>query len=121
MADSVPAMQFEDIPLEDARRISRGSRMDPVLHSLRKKILSLSSQAACMPLGADVSQTTMKNRILRVAREVNVPVTIRRISGGLLFWRSSDDDLQQAKEVATWLETARRGRQGRSRSRPKQA
>jgi hypothetical protein len=31
MADSVPAMQFEDIPLEDARRISRGSRMDPVL------------------------------------------------------------------------------------------
>ena len=60
-------------------------------------------------------------RILRVAREVNVPVTIRRISGGLLFWRSSDDDLQQAKEVATWLETARRGRQERSRSRPKHA
>jgi hypothetical protein len=74
-----------------------------------------------MPLGDGVSQTTMKNRILRVAREVYVPVTIRRVSGGLLFWRSSDDDLQRAKEVATRLETARRGRQGRSRRRPTRA
>jgi len=115
MADAVPAMQFEDIPLEDARRMSRGPRMDPVLYaSLRNKILSLSSHAARMPLGADVSQTTMKKRILRVAREVNVPVTIRRVSGGLLFWRSSNDDLQQAKEVATRLETARRGRPKRA-------
>jgi hypothetical protein len=31
MANSVPAIQFEDIPLEDARRLSRGSRMDSVL------------------------------------------------------------------------------------------
>ena len=109
MADSVPAIQFEDIPLEDARSLSRGPRMDPVLYdSLRKKILSLSSHAARMPLGEEVSRTTIKNRILRVAHEVNVPVTIRRISGGLLFWRSSDDDLQQAKEVATRLGTARR-------------
>jgi hypothetical protein len=122
MADSAPAIQFEDIPLEDARSLSRGPRMDPVLYdSLRKKILSLSSHAARMPLGEEVSRTTMKNRILRVAREVNVPVTIRRISGGLLFWRSSDDDLQQAKEVATRLGTARRGRQGRRRARPKRA
>jgi hypothetical protein len=95
MADAVPAIQFDDIPLEEARSMSRGPRMDPVLYdSLRNKILSLSDQAARMPLGADVRQTTMKNRILRVAREVNVPVTIRRVSGGLLFWRSSDDDLQ---------------------------
>jgi hypothetical protein len=122
MADAVPAMPFDDIPLEDARRMSRGPRMDPVLYdSLRNKMLSWSSQAARMPLGADVSRTTTKNRILRVAREVHVPVTIRRVSGGLLFWRSSDDDLQQAKEVATRLETARRGRQGRSRGRPTRA
>jgi hypothetical protein len=122
MADSVPAIQFEDIPLEDARSLSRGPRMDPVLYdSLRKKILSLSSHAARMLLREEVSRTTMKNRILRVAREVNVPVTIRRVSGGLLFWRSSDDDLQQAKEVATRLGTARRGRQDRRRARPKRA
>jgi hypothetical protein len=71
-----------------------------------------------MPIGDSVSPTTMKNRILRVAREVKVPVTIRRVSRGLLFWRSSDEDLAQAKEVATRLGTARRGRQGRRRGRP---
>ena len=119
MADSPPGIAFEDIPLDDARRMGRGPRMDPVLYdALRTKILSLADQAARMPIGDGVSQTTMKNRILRVAREVNVSVTIRRVSGGLLFWRSSDDDLQQAKEVATRLETARRGRQGRRRGRP---
>jgi hypothetical protein len=119
MADSTPGIEFEDIPLEDARRLSRGPRMDPVLYdSLRNKILSLTDQAALMPIGNGVSPTTMKNRILRVAREVKVPVTIRRVSRGLLFWRSSDEDLAQAKEVATRLQTAQRGRQGRRRGRP---
>jgi hypothetical protein len=119
MADSPPGIEFEDIPLEDARRMGRGPRMDPVLYdALRKKILSLTDQAARMPLEDDISPTTMKNRILRVASEVKVPVTVRRVAGGLLFWRSSDEDLAQAKEVATRLQTAQRGRQGRRRGRP---
>jgi hypothetical protein len=119
MADSPPGIEFEDIPLEEARRMGRGPRMDPVLYdALRTKILSLADQAARMPIGDGISPTTMKNRILRVAREVRVPVTIRRVAGGLLFWRSSDEDLAQAKEVATRLQTAQRGRQGRRRGRP---
>jgi hypothetical protein len=119
MADSPPGIEFEDIPLEEARRMGRGPRMDPVLYdALQTKILSLADQASRMPIGDDVSPTTMKNRILRVAREVRVPVTIRRVAGGLLFWRSSDEDLEQAKAVATRLHTAQRGRQGRRRGRP---
>jgi hypothetical protein len=119
MADSPPGIEFEDIPLEDARRMGRGPRMDPALYdSLRKKILSLADQAARMPIGEGVSPTTMKKRILHVAREVHIPVTIRRVAGGLLFWRSSDEDLAQAKEMATRLQTAQRGRQGRRRGRP---
>jgi hypothetical protein len=119
MADSPLGIEFEDIPLEEARTMGRGPRMDPVLYdALRKKILSLADHAARMPLGDDISPTTMKNRILRVAREVRVPVTVRRVAGGLLFWRSSDEDLAQAKEVATRLQTAQRGRQGRRRGRP---
>lgn len=119
MADSPPGIEFEDIPLDDARRMGRGPRMDPVLYdALRTKILSLADQAARMQLGEGVSPTTMKKRILHVAREVNIPVTIRRVAGGLLFWRSSDEDLDQAQEVATRLQTAQRGRQGRPRGRP---
>jgi hypothetical protein len=119
MDDSPPGIEFEDIPLDDARRMGRGPRMDPGLYdALRTKILSLSDQAALMPIGDGVSPTTMKNRILRVAREVNVPVTVRRVSRGLLFWRSSDEDLAQAKEVSTRLQTAQRGRQTGRRARP---
>jgi len=38
----------------------------------------------------------MKNYLLRLARELNVPVTVRRVPGGVIFWRSSDEDVQQA-------------------------
>src|SRR6266850_2509217 len=56
MADSPPGIEFEDIPLDDARRMGRGPRMDPLLYdSLRTKILSLTNQAALMPIGDGVS------------------------------------------------------------------
>ena len=52
--------------------------------------------AVRLTLPAGTSASTMKNRIQRVATELGIPVTIRRVSGGLLFWRSTDEDLQQA-------------------------
>jgi hypothetical protein len=45
----------------------------------------------------------MKNRLLRIAAELGIPVTIRRVSGGLLFWHVTDENLRQAKEVASRL------------------
>ena len=73
-----------------------------------------------MTIPAGTSPTTMKNRILRVAAELGIPVTIRRMSGGLLFWRSTEADIQLAKEVGARLQTAQRGghaRPGRRRRR----
>ena len=32
MADQSSPLQFEDVPLEEARRMSRGPRMDPELY-----------------------------------------------------------------------------------------
>jgi hypothetical protein len=55
----------------------------------------------------------MKNRIRRVAEEMKVPVTIKKVASGLLFWRSTDEDLTQATEVAQRLQSA----QGRRRAR----
>ena len=86
MAEPLSPIQFEDVPLEEARRIGRGSRMDPQLYQeLRTRIASLSDQAVRLLIPDGTSQATMKNRLQRVAAELGIPVTIRRVSGGLLF------------------------------------
>ena len=109
---------FEDLPIAQARAMGRGPRMDPVLYqALRQKIASLSQQAARMPLPPDVRVGTMKQRMLRIAGELQVPVTVRRVAGGVVFWRSTAEDLQQDQAVAARLQGAqrrrRRGRPGR--------
>jgi hypothetical protein len=64
------------------------------------------------------SDTTMKNRIRRIARDLNVPVPVRRVPGGMIFWRSNDKDIQQAQETASRLQTARQPQpQARPRGR----
>ncbi|MGH8056264.1 MAG: hypothetical protein ACREOH_03360, partial [Candidatus Entotheonellia bacterium] len=113
MEERKVAIEFEDIPLEEARKMGRGPRMDPILYNaLKGKISSLANNAARMHLPAGVSAVTMKNRILRVAGESRVPVTVRRVPGGLLFWRSTDEDIKQAKEVAARLQAAQQRRTG---------
>jgi hypothetical protein len=114
MADNSSPILFEDIPLDIARRIGRGPRMDPQLYQeLKTRIPALSTQAVHMTIPAGTSPNTMKNRILRVASELGIPVTIRKVPGGLLFWRSTDEDVQQAKEVAGRLQSAQRQRGAR--------
>ena len=39
MADQAPSFQFEDVPLDEARRMGRGPRMEPMLYdTLRQKM-----------------------------------------------------------------------------------
>jgi hypothetical protein len=98
MADYSSPTQFEDVPLEEARRMGRGPRMDPQLYQeLKTRIPALSSHAVQITIPQGTSPTTMKNRILRVAAELRIPLTVRKVPGGLLFWRSTDEDVQQAK------------------------
>jgi hypothetical protein len=109
MAQHPSPLQFEDVPLDEARRMGRGPRMEPMLYdTLRQKIQALSSEATRIHLGPEIRPERMKNYLLRIARELNVPLTVRRVPGGVIFWRSSDEDLQQAQETASRLQTARR-------------
>jgi hypothetical protein len=82
--------------------------MNPELyHALHQKLQSLGNSATRMTLPDGTSPTTLKNRILRVAAALDIPVTIRKVPGGLLFWRSTAEDRQQATEVSQRLQTAR--------------
>jgi hypothetical protein len=117
MADASSPIEFEDVPLEEARRMGRGPRMEPMLYdTLRQKIQTLSTEATRIRFGPEIRPARMKNYILRIAREVGVPVTTRRVTGGLLFWRSTDEDIQQAQELGARRQTTRR-RQPRRRTR----
>jgi len=112
MAEQPPNVQFEDVPLDEARR------MEPMLYdTLRQKIQALSSEATRIHLGPEIRPERMKNYILRMARELNVPVTVRRVPGGVIFWRSTQEDTQQAHEVASRLQTGQRRPQTRPRGR----
>jgi hypothetical protein len=93
MADQPPSFQFEDVPLDEARRMGRGPRMEPMLYdTLRQKIQALASEAVRIHLGPEIRPERMKNYLLRIARELNVPITVRRVPGGVIFWRSSELD-----------------------------
>lgn len=117
MAQEPPAIHFEDIPIDEARTMGRGSRMDPALYqAFKEKIQSLDNTATRITILEGTSPTTMKNRLLRVAGELGIPLTIRRVSGGLVFWRSTDEDVTQAREIAERLQGGRRRRpRGRRR------
>ena len=116
MAQQPSPIHFEDIPIDEARRIGRGPRMDPELyHALQQKLQSLSNSATRMTILEGTSSTTLKHRILRVAAEIKVPVTIRKVPGGLLFWRSTDEDVQQAQELGARLQSTRQPRQATRR------
>ena len=115
MAQHPSPIQFEDVSLDEAHRMGRGLRMEPMLYdTLKKKLQALSADAVRIRLGPEITQQRMRNYILRIARELNVPVTVRRVPGGVLFWRSSDEDRQQAEEVGKRLQGTR---QKRSRAR----
>jgi hypothetical protein len=109
------------VPLDEARRMSRGPRMDPQLYQqLRTRLQSLSAHAGRMTVSDDMRPTTMKHRSPRVATELGIPVTVSRVSGGLFFWCPTDNDVQQAKAVVGRLQTAERprhARQGKRRAR----
>ena len=122
MADDKPDMEFEDIPLEEARRMGRGPRMEPLLYdTLRQKIQSLSMDATRIRLGPEIRPERMKNYLLRIARELNVPVTVRKVPGGVVFWRTTEEDQEHAQAVSQRLRATRATPQAPRRGRPRRA
>jgi hypothetical protein len=116
MAEKNVPYEFEEVPLEEARRMGRRLRMDPRIYvTLRQTLSALGNQAVRVHLDEKTPPNTMRQRILRIAAELHVPVTIRRVPGGLVFWRSQDEDLQQARQISQRLQ---RIQQWRAMARP---
>ena len=118
MAEQPPNVEFEEIPLEEARRMGRGPRMEHMLYdTLTKKIQALSADAVRVRLGPEIRPERMRRYIQRMAHELGIPVTIRRVEGGVIFWRATEEDLQQAQHVTSRLQRARQQPKTQSRGR----
>ena len=118
MAEQPPTVEFEDIPLEEARLMSRGPRMEHMLYAtLRQKIQSLADHAVQIRLGPEIRPERMRRSIQRIAHELTIPVTVRRVEGGVIFWRATEAEQQQAQEVASRLQSARQQRNTQSKGR----
>jgi hypothetical protein len=85
--------------------------------TLTKKIQALSADAVRVRLGPEIRPERMRRYIQRIAHELGVPVTIRRVAGGVIFWRSTEEERQQAEEVAGRLPSARQTRTARPKGR----
>jgi precorrin-4 methylase len=122
MAEHHSSIHFEDVPLDEARQIGRGPRMEPQLYdTIRQKIQSLGEEAVRIRLGPEISSIRMKNYLLRIARDLKIRVTVRRVSGGVIFWRSSDEDVQHSREIAERLQSTQQPRRQRAPRRPARA
>jgi hypothetical protein len=70
MAEQSPPIEFEDVPLDEARRMGRGPRMEPMLYdTLRKKIQSLSTDATRLTIPEDTHPTTRGQTYCYVSRQ----------------------------------------------------
>jgi hypothetical protein len=70
MAEEPSPIPFEDVPLEEARRMGRGPRMKPELYrELRTRIQALSDQAVRIHLGPEITPQRMKTYLLRIAQD----------------------------------------------------
>ena len=94
MAQRAPTIGFDKVALDEARHMSRGPRMTPELcATLKQHIPLLNTTATRMTIPETTTPTTTKNRILHVAGALGMPAMVRKIPGGLLFWRSTDEEL----------------------------
>jgi hypothetical protein len=122
MADDRQGMEFEDIPLAEARRMGRGPRMEPLLYdTLRTKIQALSTEATRIRMGPEIRPARMKNYLLRLARELGVPVAVRKVPGGVVFWRATEEDQAQAQAIGQHLRGTKPKPQAPRKGRPRRA
>jgi hypothetical protein len=63
----------------------------------------------------------MKNYLLRIAQELNVPVTVRKVPGGVVFWRATEEDQAQAQAISQRLRGIRPTPQAARKGRPRRA
>ena len=104
--------KFEYLPLEEARRLARASRMDEGEYSmLREQLTRLaedtSASVRITPPPA-VSYQKARNHCLKVAKHLSVAITVRRAPGGqIVCWKATAQEIALREKRSTALQRRR--------------
>jgi hypothetical protein len=103
---------FEPLPLEEAMRLARASRMDQAEYSmLREQLTRLaedtSASVRITPPPA-VSYQKARNHCLKVAKNLAVAITVRRAPGGqLVCWKATAQEIALREKRGAALQRRR--------------
>ena len=104
--------KFEPLPLEEAMRLARASRMDEAEYSmLREQLTRLaedkSASVRITPPPA-VSYQKARNHCLKVAKNLAVAITVRRAPGGqIVCWKATAQDIALREKRGAALQRRR--------------
>jgi hypothetical protein len=115
-AQTAPQMSFgwtfEPLPLEEAMRLARASRMDEAEYSLLREQLTrlAEDQSASIRITPPpaVSYQTARNHCLKVAKHLAVAITVRRAPGGqIVCWKATAQDIALREKRGAALQRRR--------------
>jgi hypothetical protein len=104
--------KFESLPLDEAMRLARASRMDEGEYSmLREQLTRLaedkSASIRITPPPA-VSYQKARNHCLKVAKNLSVAITVRRAPGGqIVCWKATAQEMALREKRSTALQHRR--------------
>ena len=104
--------KFESLPLEEAMRLARASRMDEGEYSmLREQLTRLAEdQSASIRITPPpaVSYQKARNHCLKVAKNLAVAITVRRAPGGqIVCWKATAQEIALREKRSTALQHRR--------------
>ena len=115
-AHTAPQMSFgwtfEPLPLEEAMRLARASRMDEAEYSLLREQLTrlAEDQSASVRITPPpaVSYQKARNHCLKVAKHLAVAITVRRAPGGqIVCWKATAQDIALREKRGAALQRRR--------------
>jgi hypothetical protein len=115
-AQTAPQMsfgwKFEPLPLAEAMRLARASRMDEGEYSMLQEHLTrlaedTSTSVRITPPPA-VSYQKARNHCLKVAKHLAVPITVRRAPGGqIVCWKATAQEIALREKRSAALQRRR--------------
>jgi hypothetical protein len=104
--------KFESLPLDEAMKLARASRMDGAEYSMLREQFTLLVEDKIVSVRITpppaVSYQKARNHCLKVAKNLAVAITVRRAPGGhLVCWKATAQEIETREKRGAALKSRR--------------